>query len=380
MSASGVTRKIFAHTEFFSVCPSSEVERPILQSCTRPHPLGDVLTLRRPQPRGSSMRRREFIALVGSAAAWPLAAPAKQPGMPVIGFLHSASPDSYASQVDAFRQSLKEAGYVEGQNVAIEYRWAENQLARLPTMAAELAPRPVSVIAAGGSPASALAAKSATTTIPIVFMNAADPVAIGLVASFNRPGGNVTGITLLSAELVAKRLGILRDLLPSVKKIAMLVNPTRPGVDIQKAQVQEAARALRLSLHILDATSERDFDAVFQAVVRQEDGALVVAPDALFLDRCVQIADLAIRYMIPTMFELREFVEAGGLVSYGASAADLYRQGGNLTGQILMGKKPADLPVLQPTKFELAINMKTARALGLTISSALLSIADELIE
>ena len=327
------------------------------------------------------MRRRDFITFLGGAAvARSVGARAQQAGMPVIGFLNSASPDPYVPRVKAFHQGLKETGYVEGQNVAIEYRWAENQIARLPTLAAELAHRPVSVIAAGGSPASALAAKSATTTIPIVFMNAADPVAIGLVASFHRPGGNVTGITLLSAELVAKRLGILRDLLPSVKKIAMLVNPTRPGVDIQKALVQEAARALRLSLHILDATSERDFDAVFQAVVRQEDGALVVAPDALFLDRCVQIADLAIRYMIPTMFELREFVEAGGLVSYGASAVDLYRQGGNLTGQILMGKKPADLPVLQPTKFELAINMKTARALGLTISSDLLSIADELIE
>ena len=184
------------------------------------------------------MRRREFIALVGSAAAWPLAARAQQPGTPVIGFLNSASPDAYISQVRAFHQALKETGYVEGQNVAIEYRWAENQIAGLPTLAAELAHRPVSVIAAGGSPASALAAKSATTTIPIVFMNAADPVAIGLVASFNRPGGNITGVTLLSGELVAKRLGILRDLLPSVKKIAMLANPTRPGVDIQKAQVK----------------------------------------------------------------------------------------------------------------------------------------------
>jgi putative tryptophan/tyrosine transport system substrate-binding protein len=326
------------------------------------------------------MRRREFMIALGSAAAWPVGAGAQQPAVPVIGFLNSASPDSYVSQVKAFRQGLKETGYVEGQNVAVEYRWAENQIARLPTLAAELARRPVSVIAAGGSPASALVAKSATTSIPIVFMNAADPVAIGLVASFNRPGGNVTGVTLLSAELVAKRLGILRDLLPSVKKIAMLVNPTRPGVDIQKAQVQEAAQALRLSLRILDATSERDFDSVFQAVVQQEYGALVVAPDALFLDWRVQIADLAIRYMIPTMFELREFVEAGGLVSYGAGAVDLYRQGGNLTGQILLGKKPADLPVLQPTKFELAINMKTARALGLTISTGLLSIADELIE
>src|SRR6266536_878145 len=240
--------------------------------------------------------------------------------------------------------------------------------------------RRVSVIAAGGSPASALAAKSATTTIPIVFMNAADPVRIGLVATFNRPGGNVTGATLLSAELVAKRVGILRDLLPSVKKFAMLVNPTRPGVDAQKVQVQEAAQALGLSLHILEADSERDFDAVFQAVVRQEDGALVVAPDALFLVRRAQIADLAIRYRIPTMYELREYVEAGGLVSYGASTTEEYQHGGTLTGQILLGKKPADLPVLQPTKFELAINMKTAKALGLTISSGLLRIADELIE
>jgi putative tryptophan/tyrosine transport system substrate-binding protein len=327
------------------------------------------------------MQRRQFITLLGgSAAAWPLAARAKQPGMPVIGFLHSASPDSYASQVDAFRQSLKQAGFVEGQNVAIEYRWAENQIARLPTMAAELAHRQVSVIVAGGSPVSALAAKSATTTIPIVFMNAADPVGIGLVASFNRPGGNVTGATLLSAELLAKRLGILRDLLPSVKRIAMLVNPTRPGVDVQKAQMQEAARAIGLALQILDASSERDFDAVFQAVASQQDGALIVAPDALFLTHRIQIADLATRHKIATMYELREFVEAGGLISYGASAVDLYRQGGTLTGQVLMGKKPADLPVLQPTKFELAINMKTARALGLTISSGLLSIADELVE
>ena len=236
------------------------------------------------------MRRRDFIALVGSTAGWPLAARAQQPGMPVVGFLHSASPEPYAPQVNAFRLSLKEAGYVEGRNVAIEYRWAENQTARLPTLAAELARRPVAVIAAGGSPASALAAKSATTTIPIVFMNAADPVAVGLVASFNRPGGNVTGVTLLSAELVAKRLGILRDLLPSVRKIAMLVNPTRPGVDVQKLPVQEAAQAVGLAVQILDASSERDFDAVFEAAA-QQDGALIVAPDALFLNQRKQIAD-----------------------------------------------------------------------------------------
>jgi putative ABC transport system substrate-binding protein len=326
------------------------------------------------------MRRREFIALVGSSAAWPLAARAQQPGMPVIGFLHSASPEPYAPQVNAFRQSLKEAGYVEGQNVATEYRWAENQIARLPTLAAELVQRQVSVIVAGGSPVAALAAKAATTKIPIVFMNAADPVGVGLVASFNRPGGNVTGVTLLGGELVGKRLGILRDLLPSMKRVGMLVNPTRPGVDAQKAHVQEAARALGLPLQILEASSERDFEAVFQTVVSQQDGALIVAPDALFLSHRIQIADLATRYRIATMYELRDFVEAGGLISYGASAVDLYRQGGSLTGQILMGKKPADLPVLQPTKFELTINMKTAGTLGLTISFGLLSIADELIE
>ena len=327
------------------------------------------------------MRRREFITLFGGVAAtWPVGARAQPAVMPVIGFLHTASSNSYAPQVKAFHQALKETGYVQSQNVAIEYRWAENQIARLPTLAAELAHRQVSVIAAGGSPASALAAKSATTTIPIVFMNAADPVAIGLVASFNRPGGNVTGSTLLSGELVAKRLGILRDLLPSVKKIAMLVNPTRPGVDGQKAQVQGAVQPLGLSLHILEASSERDFDAVFQEVVRQQDGALVVAPDALFLDRRGQIAELATRYSIPTMYELREYVEAGGLVSYGPSTAVLYQQGGTLTGRILRGEKPADLPVMQPTKFELVINLKTAKTLGLTISPGFLSIADELTE
>jgi putative ABC transport system substrate-binding protein len=326
------------------------------------------------------MRRREFIAFVGSAVAWPVAARAQQPGTPVVGFLHSASPEPYAPQMNAFRQSLKQAGYVEGQNVAIEYRWAENQIARLPTLATELAHRQLSVIVAGGSPASALAAKSATATIPIVFMNAADPVGVGLVASFNRPGGNVTGVTLLSAELATKRLGILRDLLPSVKKIAMLVNPARPGVDAQKVPMQEAVQAIGFALHILEASSERDFDAVFQAMASQQDGALIVAPDALFVAKRSQIADLATRHKIPTMYEFREFVEAGGLISYGASSVDLYRQGGTLTAQILMGKKPTDLPVLQPTKFELTINMTTAKALGLTISSGLLSIADELIE
>ena len=327
------------------------------------------------------MRRRDFIqGIAAISAVWPLVVRAQQSGSPVIGFLSSASPDTYVSQLKAFREGLKENGYVEGQNVAIEYRWAQDQIAQLPGLASELVRRPVSVIAAGGSPASAIAAKSVTTTIPIVFMNAADPVAVGLVASFNRPGGNVTGATLLSAELVAKRMGILRDLLPSVKKIAMLANPTRPGVEAQKAQVQEAAQAIGLALHILDASSERDIDAAFEAVVRQQDGVLVVAPDALFLDRRVQIADLATRYRIPTMYELRNYVEAGGLISYGATSLDLYRQGGALTGQILAGKKPADLPVLQPTKFELVINLKTAKALGIDVPVSMQMLADEVIE
>lgn len=327
------------------------------------------------------MKRREFMGLVGGAATvWPLAVHGQQPGMQVIGFLHSASRNSYVFQVDAFQAGLKENGYVEGQNVAIEYRWAENEIARLPTLAAELAQRQVSVLVAGGSPVSVLAAKSVTAKIPIVFMNAADPVAIGLVSSFNRPGGNVTGSTLLSAELVAKRVGILRDLLPSLKKIAMLVNPTRPGVEAQKAQMQDAAQGIGLAFDVLNASSERDFDAVFQAAGDQRDAALVVAPDALFLDQRAQIADLAARHRIPTMYELRAFVEAGGLISYGANVVDLYRQGGILTGQILKGRLPADLPVMQPTKFELAINMKAARALGLSVSPGLLSITDELID
>src|SRR6266567_9616009 len=326
------------------------------------------------------MRRRDFIALLGGAAFAGLGARAQQAGMPVIGFLNSASPDAYVSQLKAFHQALKETGYVEGQNVAIEYRWAENQIDRLSALAGDLVRRKVSVITAGGSPASALVAKSVTTTIPIVFVNAADPVGIGLVASFNRPGGNVTGATLLSAELVAKRLGILRDLLPSVKRIAMLVNPTQPGVDVQKAQMQEAARAIGLALQILDASSERDFDAVFQAVASQQDGALIVAPDALFLTHRIQIADLATRHKIATMYELRDFVEAGGLISYGATSLDLYRQGGALTGQILMGKKPADLPVRQPTKFELVINLKTAKALGIDVPVSMQMLADEVIE
>jgi putative ABC transport system substrate-binding protein len=325
--------------------------------------------------------RREFIVALGGAAAWPLTARAQQAAMPVIGWLHSATPAGYAQMMAAaFREGLNEGGYTEGRNVSIEYRWAENQIDRLPAMAAELARRQVSVIAACGSPAAALVAKSVTTTIPIVFENGADPVQVGLVASLSRPGGNVTGATNFSAELVTKRLGLLRELVPSATSVAVLVNPTRPGVNAQLAQVQDAARALGLPLHILKAGNERDFDAVFLTLVQLRVGALVIAADALFADWRDQIVGLARRYSVPSIYELREFVAAGGLMSYGTSLPDVYRHVGILAGRILKGEKPADLPVTQPTKFQLVINLKTANELGLTIPPGVLAITDEVIE
>ena len=332
--------------------------------------------------RPNHLRRRDFIRLVGGTAfAWPPSARAQQPAMPVIGFLSSASRDfDNVYRLAPFRQGLSETGYTEGRNVVTEYRGAEHQLDRLPALAGDLAHRQVSVIAAGGSPVSALAAKAATTTIPIVFTNAADPVEIGLVASLNRPGGNVTGVTQLGAELGAKRLGLLHELVPSATSVAVLVNPARPGVDAQVAQAQEAARALGLQLHILKASSERDFDAIFLTLVQLRAGALVISADALFNDQRDQIVALARRRSVPTIYEWRDAVEAGGLISYGTRRLDAYRQIGILAGRILKGEKPADLPVLQPTEFELVINMKTAKALGLTIPPGVLAIADEVIE
>jgi putative ABC transport system substrate-binding protein len=327
------------------------------------------------------MKRRAFITLLGgAAAAWPLVADAQQPAMPVIGWLHSGTPAGFADPTAAFLQGLNEAGFTEGRNVAIEYRWAENQIDRLPALAADLARRQVSVMAASGSPASALAAKGATTSIPIVFENAADPVQLGLVASLGRPGGNATGFTNVSSELAAKRLGLLRELVPSATSIAVLVNPTRPGVDAQSAQVQEAARTLGLPLHILHASSERDLDAAFLTLVQVRAGALVIAADALFNDRRDQIVALARRYSVPAIYEFRQSVAAGGLISYGSSTLDAYRQAGILAGRILKGEKPADLPVMQPTKFELVINMKTAKALGIEIPISMQLLADEVIE
>ena len=328
-----------------------------------------------------TIARRKLLAAFGGAAVWPFVARAQQTAMPVIGFLSSASRDfDEVSRVSPFRQGLKVAGYTEGQNVAIEYRGADYQLDRLPALAADLVQRRVSVIAAGSSPASALAAKSATTIIPIVFTNAADPVQIGLVASLNRPGGNVTGFTQLGADLGAKRLGLLHELLPSVISIAVLVNPARPGVDTQVAQAQEAARALGLELHILNASSEGDFDAAFMTLGRLRAGALVVSADALFNDRREHIIALARRHAVAAIYEWRDAVAAGGLISYGTRRLEGYHQIGILAGRILKGEKPADLPVLQPTDFELAINLKTATALGITIPPGVLAIADEVIE
>jgi putative ABC transport system substrate-binding protein len=328
------------------------------------------------------MRRRDFISLVGSAAAtWPRAARAQQQAIPVIGFLSSGSWEGDdVRRLPPFRQGLSEAGYMEGQNISIEYRGADNRLDRLPALAADLIRRQVSLIAAGGSPASALAAKTATATIPIVFANAADPVQIGLVASLNLPGGNVTGVTQLSSELESKRLGLLRELVPAATSIAILVNPARPDAETQSAQAQQAARTVGLPLHILNASTEHDLDSVFLRLAQLRVSGLVVAPDALFSDRRDQIVALAQRYSIPTIYELRDFVLAGGLISYGTGISDVFRQAGILAGRILKGEKPANLPVLQPTKFDLVINLKAAKALSLTIPPGVLAIADEVIE
>ena len=299
----------------------------------------------------------------------------------VIGWLSSGSRETDdAARLPAFRRGLEETGYAEGRNVTIEYRRAEDQIERLPQLAAELVNRQVSLIMAAGSPAAALAAKSATTSIPIVFNNASDPVQLGLVASFNRPGGNVTGVTTISAELEAKRLGLLRGLVPSATSIAVLVNPARPGVDAQLAQIQHAARVLSLPLHILKASSERDLTAIFEKLVELRAGALVVTADGLFADHRDQIVALTKRYLVPTMFQFREFAAIGGLMSYGPQFGQLYRQSGILAGRILRGEKPADLPVIQSNKFELVINMKAAKALGIEVPNSMQLLADEVIE
>jgi putative ABC transport system substrate-binding protein len=327
------------------------------------------------------LKRRDFITLLGGAvAAWPLAARGQQPNVPVIGFLNQASADGYRPMVAAFRQGLQESGYVDGQNVTIEYRWAEGRTDRLPEMAADLVHRQVTVIAATTTPA-ALAAKAATTTIPIVFEGGGDPVQLGLVANLNRPGGNVTGVTQLSTVVAAKRLELLHELVPTARAVAFLVNPADLAVaEPQVRDSQAAAHTLGLNLHVLNASTESDFDAVFARLIQLRVGGLVIGSQAFFAARSEQVAALALRHAVPTIASYRRFVAAGGLASYGGSVTDSYRLAGVYTGRILKGEKPADLPVQQGTKVELYINLKTAKALGITVPLPLSGRADELIE
>src|SRR6266536_2444493 len=327
------------------------------------------------------MNRRDFIKLLGGASAWPLAARAQQPAMPVIGFLDTRSPDAMAARLREFRRGLKDTGYVEGENVSIEYRWAENQMDRLPALAAELVRRRVALITTSGGPAVAFAAKAATTTIPIVFAVADDPVRLGLVASLARPDGNLTGINFLVGELTAKRLGLLRELVPGAGRVAVLVNPANTAnTETTLRDVEPAARAMGLQIQILKASTSREIEAAFATFVRERPDALFVGNDAFLTSRRVQLVHLATRHAIPAIYPLRDFAEVGGLMSYGVNITDALRQVGVYAGRILKDAKPADLPVVQSSKFELVINAVTARMLGLTVPPSLLSVADEVIE
>jgi putative ABC transport system substrate-binding protein len=322
--------------------------------------------------------RRHFISALGGAVAWPLAARAQQPAMPVIGFLRSTSAADSTHIVAAFRQGLKEAGFVEGQNVAIEFRWAENQLDRLPILVADLVHLPVAVIVAN-APAAGVA-KDTTTTVPIVFVTGADPVKDALVASLNRPGGNVTGVTFLAGQLGAKRLELLRQLVPKATTIGVLVNPSSPETEVERRDLSDAAQAIGQQLIILDASSDRDIETAFATFVHRGAGALLVGSGPFLTSHREQLVALAAQHSLLASYDLREFVVAGGLMSYGTSITDAYRQVGIYTGRIIKGEKPADLPVMQSIKFEFVINLKTAKALGLTVPQIMQMTADEVIE
>ena len=325
------------------------------------------------------MKRREFISLLGGAAAWPLAARAQQPAMPVIGFVQSGSLD--ARRIAAFRSGLNETGFVEGQNVTVEYHWLDGQFDHLSSLMGDLVRRRVAVLATPGGNLAAQAAKAATTTIPIVFGVGDDPVKIGLVSSLARPGGNLTGVNFFSTETVAKRLGLLHELVPKAVRITVLINPANaPQTQAMLRDIPEAARALRLQTQMLNASTSHEIEAAFATIVRDQADALFVAPDAFFVSRRVQFVTLATRYGIPAAHTTREEVEAGGLMSYGTDPRDMFRQAGVYTGQILKGAKPADLPVVQLTKFEFVINLQTARALGLEVPNSIQLLADEVIE
>jgi putative tryptophan/tyrosine transport system substrate-binding protein len=326
------------------------------------------------------LKRREFIVLLGGASMWPLAARAEQPAMPVIGLLDSTSPDVRANLLRSFRQGLNEAGFVEGRNVAIEYRWSDGQYDRVPELANDLVRRQVTVIATIDGSASAMAAKAATSTIPVIFRIGADPVALGLVASLNRPGGNVTGVTSLTVEVGPKRLEVLHQLVPNATVMAMLLNPTSPFGETLTTDLQAAARMLGPRIHVLHASTERDLNSAFAKLLQLRVGGLVVGSDAFFNSQNEQLAALTVRHAMPAVYQYREFVAAGGLMSYGGSLEDSYRLTGVYTGRVLKGEKPADLPVQQSTKLELFINLKTAKALSLTVPLSLLGRADEVIE
>jgi putative ABC transport system substrate-binding protein len=326
------------------------------------------------------MRRREFIGALGGAAAWPITVWAQQATVPVIGFLHAGSPEPNVNLVAAFRKGLREVGFVEGQNLAIEFRWAAGEDARLQDMAADLVRRRVAVIVTPASTPAALAAKTITTTIPIVFTTGGDPVALGLVASLNRPGGNATGVTFLTVELTAKRLGLLRELVPRAARIFALANRNYAFGETTATNLMVAAATLGLHIGVVHAGTVREIDEAFATMTRDRADALLITGDPLFFSRRAQIVTLATRHGLPTVFAVREFVQAGGLLSYGPDFPDTYRQAGVYTGRVLKGEKPADLPVEQPTKFDFVINLTTAKALGLAVPDKLLALADEVIE